>query len=342
MNAPKFSNALGKIDDKYVIEAVTYDCKNQGGITSKTLKRHFSVALIAAILAMLLMGAGVAAIIYGDSIQSWLGHYWEIITGQQISDEQAAIINHLSQDIGLSQTVDEVTVTVDSATVGYDNFFLLLCVNGFEPSNRHGYGFEHVTMDVTPDPVCESGGIGGFGFRYLGLDGDGSVLLLLDYSYTSGMDNIRDTRPIDIVLTLENILQSPFTDKEKLIAAGNWSFEFSLDRSKEIEAITLPDTEVMAMDSEKQELVPVMIRNIVLTSTGLSFQFDYNKGTLAIGGQITVLLDNGESIRDGGGSGTPLEDGNTLNCSHQWPVPINLNEAVAVQIGETEIVISPN
>lgn len=342
MDVPKFSNALGKVDDKYVIEAATYDCKHQGIAASKTLKRRFPAALIAAILAMFLMGAGVAAIIYGDSIQSWLGHYWEIITGQQISDGQAAVIDHLSQDIGLSQIVNGITVTADSATVGSDNFFLLLRVNGLKFSDRYGYGFEQVIMDVAPDAVHESNGIGGYGFQYLGIDGDGSVLLLLDYSYTSGMGNTRDTRPINIVLTLENLLQSPFTDKEELISTGKWSFEFSLDRSKEIEAIALPDTEVMAMDLEKRELVPVTISNIVLTSTGLSFEFDYNEGTLAIESKIVIILDNGKSIEDGGGNGTTLEDGKTLNCSHQWPVPINLNEAVAIQIGETQINISAN
>lgn len=339
MNVRKFSDAMDEIDNKYIDEAVSYTSKSNPVYHF----RRFPLALIAAILAMLLMGAGVVAIIYGSSIQNWFGHYWEMITGQGMSDEQVAIIDNLSQDIGLTQTAGDITVTVDSATIGYDNFFLLLRVNGIEFSNKFAYGFEQVTMDMEPDPVDENDGIGGYGFQYHGIDGDGSILLLLDYSYTSGTDNTRDTRPVNIVLTLENLLQSPNMDKEKLVAPGEWNFEFSLDRSKEIEIIQLSDTEIMVIDLEKQEPVPAIIKNIELTSTGLSFQFDYNTGILALEvSHIDVIMNNGKSISAGGGNGASLENGKTLNCSYQWLVPINLNEATCVQIGETQIVIPHN
>ena len=94
----------------------------------------------------------------------------------------------------MSQTKSDVTVTVDSATVDYDKFFLLLRVNGIEFSNKYGYGFEQAIMDVKPDLVNENNGIGSYGFQYLGADGDGSHLLLLDYSYISSTGNMRDMR----------------------------------------------------------------------------------------------------------------------------------------------------
>lgn len=113
MNTRKFSEAMGEINDKYVVEAISYNPKSK-----TTLHRRLSIAMIAAILALLLIGAGVAA-----------------------------IIDHLSQEIELSQTTGNVTVTVDSATIGYDNFFLLLRVDGPEFSGRHGYSFENVIMN---------------------------------------------------------------------------------------------------------------------------------------------------------------------------------------------------
>ena len=256
-----------------------------------------------------------------------------------MSGEQATTIDHLSQEIGLSQTIGDVTVTIDSATVGYDNFFLLFRVNGIEFSNKHGYGFEQVIMDVTPDPVSESNGIGGYGFQYYGADGDGSLLLLLEYSYTSGMGSVRDTRPINIALTLENFLQNPHVDTEKLIVTGKWSFDFSLDRSMAIEVLQLPDTEIMLMDSEQQEVVPVTITNIELTNTGLIFRYDYADGALTIDFHINVVLDTGESIADGGSSGTLLEDGKTLNCSYQWLVPVDLDAVASIQIGDTTLIV---
>lgn len=40
---------------------------------------------------------------------------------------------------------------------------------------------------------------------------------------------------------------------------------------------------------------------------------------------------------DGDESRTPMGDGTTLNCSYHWMIPINLDEAEAVRIGNVEI-----
>lgn len=335
MNAKKFSAAMGEIGDQYIKEAIAY----RPEAASPRLRRRWPAALIAAIVALLLMGAGVAAIIYGDSIQSWFSHYWEAVTGQRMTEGQTAVIDHLSQEIGIRQTVGDVTVTVDSATVGDDNFFLLLRVDGLKFSGRHGYGFSNVDMAVKPDPLEGIGGIGGYGFQYHGLDGDGAVLLLMDYAYASRIGYKQDLSPIDVTLTLENLTRSPHTDKKKTLVEGQWSFHFSLDRSDLPEAVHLPDTEVMAMDLDKEKSVPVAIKNIELTSTGLRFQYDRGEESLDVGRRISVILNNGATIRDGGGVGTPSEGGRTWHHSHHWPVPVNLDEVSAIRIGGTEIAV---
>lgn len=337
MNAKKFSAAMGEIEDRYVTEAIAYRPR----AASPHLRRRLPAALLAAITALLLMGCGVVAIMYGDSIQSWFSHYWEAITGQRITESQAAVIDHLSQEIGLSQTVGDVTVTVDSAAVGDDNFFLLLRAEGLKFSARYDYGFSSIDMAVEPDPLEEGGGMGGFSFQWLGLDGDGASLFRIEYSYASasrtGYD--QDLSPIDITLTLETLVRSPNVDREKTLAEGQWSFHFSLDRSDLPETVHLPDTEVMAMDLDKQELVPVTLKNIELTNTGLRFQYDRGEGTLTIEPPIMVMLNNGSAIRDGSGAATPTEDGSTWNCSHHWLVPVDLDEVSAIRIGGTEIAI---
>ncbi len=382
MNAKKFSDAMSALDNKYIDEALSYNAKANH---AKHLRR-IPIALAAAILALFLMGAGVVAIIYGDSIQNWFSHYWEAITGQEMSDEHITTIDHLSQEIDVSQTIGNATVTVDSATVGDDNFFLLLRIEGLQFSNKQSYGFENINMNVKPDPLEGNDGIGSCGFQYHGLDGNGAALFLLDYNYASGsgyekdtspldialsLKNLienaytdkeelliegewifnfsynyasgsgyeKDTSPLDIALSLKNLIENAYTDKEELLIEGEWIFNFSLDRSTLPDVINLPDTEVMAMDLERQELVPVTITNIELTSTGLRFRYDYADGTLSIESRISVVLDNGVTIRDSGGAGTPLDDGKTLNCSHQWLVPINLDKVSSVHIGETAIPI---
>lgn len=335
MNAEKFSAAMGEIDDRYVSEALAY----RPEAASPHLRHRLPAALAAAVAALLLMGCGVAAILYGDSIQSWFGHYWESITGQEMTEGQTAVIDHLSQEIGLSQTVDGVTVTVDSATVGDDSFCLLLRAEGRKFPARYGYGFSSIDMAVEPNPLEGSGGLTGYGFQYLGLDGDGSVLLLLDYTYASHAGYEQDLSPIDITLTLDDLVRSPNLDREKTLAEGQWSFHFSLDRSNPPQTIRLPDTQVMAMDLGKQESVPVTIKNIELTSTGLRFQYERGEATWSIEPHITVMLNSGAEIGIGSGNGTPTEDGSTWNCSHHWQVPVDLNEVSALRIGETEIAL---
>ncbi len=303
------------------------------------IRRHLPVALIAAILALFLMGAGVVAIIYGDSIQSWFGHYFELVTGQEMSEEQTALIDHLSQDISQSQTVGEATVTVDSVTVGDDSFYLLLRVEGVELSKRHHYSFDGVTLEVSPDPMEGVGGIGSHGIQYQGMDGDGSALLLMDYSYATQEDFELDTTPLEVHLILEDFMRSPQSDNRKMVTEGIWEFNFTIDRSQPPATISLPDTEVMAMNLELREEAPVVLKNIELTNTGIRFQYDYQEGTYSLEAHLKIVLKNGAIIGYSDGSGTPLGDGTTLNCSYHWMIPVNLDEVQAVRIGGVDILV---
>lgn len=333
MDSHNILDAIGDINDDAIRDA------RAGAATASRphFGRRLPAAMIAAILALLLMGAGIVAVIYGDSIQNWFGHYWEAITGQQMSDEQTAIINHLSQEIGACQTVGDVTITVDSATVGDDTFYLLLKVDGLSFSNKNSYNFLMGTLETTPNPL-EDGAFVGWGTDYLGVDGDGSALLLLNYEYVSNGDFAQDTRPLQVSLWLENLASGAHTNKEKIIAEGEWYFSFVIDRSELPEVILLPDTEIMAVDSTQQEEIPVTLTNIELTNTGLRFQFEYNEGNLSLSEQdISIVLNNGKTIGNNGGIGSPTNDNKNMRFSYQWLVPVNLDEVAAVQIGNIQI-----
>ena len=334
MNQKHLLNALGNVDETYIEDSASTISKSTSGVR---LRRRLPAALIAAMLAMLLMGAGVVAVIYGDSIQSWFGHYFGIVTGQEMSEGQSALIDHLSQDISQSQTVGETIVTVDSVTVGDDSFYLLVRVEGVELSKRHSYSFDGVTMEVSPDPIEGVGGIGSLGIQHHGLDGDGAALLLMDYSYAAQEEFEIDTSPLEVHLILEDFMRSPQTDERKMVTEGIWEFNFTIDRSQPPASVSLPDTEVMAMNLNLREEVPVLLTNIELTNTGIRFQYDYSEGTIALESHLDVILKSGASINYGSGSGTPLPDGTTLTCSYQWMIPVNLDEVEAVKVGETII-----
>lgn len=263
MNDKKFSDAMSELDDKYVNEAISYNAKTTASIHGR---RRITAALTAAIVALFLLGCAVVAAVYGDSIQNWFGHQWKAITGQPMSDGQTAVIEHLSQEIGASQTVGDVTVTVDSATVGDGTFYLLLRVEGLQLSDKYNYAFDEIMMEIAPDPLVDGGGLGGYGFQYQGIDGNGAALMLMDYNY-AGMDGyVEDIRPLEVDLTLKNLVRNANTHKEKALAEGEWNYTFILDRTQLPEAISLPDTETMVMDLDKREEVPIVITNIVLGS----------------------------------------------------------------------------
>lgn len=299
--------------------------------------RRLSGVMAAAILLMALLGCGVAAVVFGDSIQGWFGHYFELVTGQSMSQGQTAIIDHLSQEIGVSQTVGKVSVTVDSATVGDDTFFLLLRVEGLRGSSRYSYGFDQINMSVSPDPLESAGGISSHGFQELGMDGDGATLMMLEYNHTSKAGFQEDTRPLDISLSLKDLMRSPHGDRRKMMQEGQWEFSFSLDRSRLPAPVSLPDTKVKSEQLDGTAGHPVLLTHMELTNTGLRFRYDYENGTLNISPYLFAVLDNGVEIQTSGGGGSVMADGKTLNCSYQWMVPVDLEEVAFIRIGDSQL-----
>ena len=301
------------------------------------IRRRLPAALIAAMLCLCLMGAGVVAIIYADSIQNWFGHYFELVTGQEMSQGQTALIDHLSQDINQSQTVGETIVTVDSVTMGDDSFYLLLRVEGVNFLKRHHYDFEEVTLELSPDPMEGIGGVGSYGLKFHGLDGDGAALFLMDHSYGTSEGFKPDPTPLEVHLLLVNLVRGHQSEKQKMMTEGIWEFSFTLDRSQPPESISLPDTEVMGLNLDTEEEECIVLSNIELTNTGIRFQYNYENGTIDFRAKPEVSLENGATICWTDGSCTPMRDRTTLNCSYHWIIPVNLDEVVAVRIGEEEI-----
>lgn len=336
MNEKILFESMNAIDDEILLRSESSSKQH----TAVPKRLRLSAILIAAALGVLLMGAGVAAILHGDTIQNWFAHYWERMTGSSMSEGQSALIDHLSQDIGLSQTIDGVTVTIDSATVGVDSFYLLVRVEGTKLSNRNNYGFAQVNMEVSPNPLEDVGGMGSYGFQFHGLDGNGAAIFLLDHDYVTKMGFIEDMRPLEIHLTLSDFSKDPHMNYRKILTEGTWDFNFTLERNEMPQEISLPDSEVMLIDlNEKEQYteVPALFTNIVLTNTGLRFEFDYQEGRFSFDGRIRVYLKSGGYIMTSGGTGVPLKESGLLHCSYKWAVPVDLDEVSAVMIGETVV-----
>mgnify|MGYP003371019239 CR=1 FL=1 len=332
MNRNDLYQSFHAIDDDILERSEQRACA--GG---RAVRRRLWVGLTAALLGLLLMGAGAVAVIYGDSIQNWFGHYFGVVTGQEMSRGQSALIEHLSQDIGQRRTVQGTTVTVDSVTVGDDSFYLLLRVEGVRLSKRHSYHFDALTLEVSPDPLAGERGIGSQGIAFKGLDGDGAALFLVEYAYAAGTEFTADTTPLEVHLLLEDFMRGPQTKKRKTITAGVWAFDFTIDRSQPPEIIALPDTEVTGMDLHAREDIAVLLTHMELTNTGIRFRYDTQGGAIDLKAQFSVLLKSGADISYSEGSSVPMSDQTTMNCSYHWEIPVELEEVAAVQIGSTTI-----
>lgn len=333
MKSERILRNLNDIDDKYILEAAP--------VTQMQLfsRKKMMALILAAALALFLVSCGAMAVIYGDSIQSWFGFYWHRITGQEMEVEQTAIIDHLSQEVGVSYTVGQVTVSVDSATVSEDIFYLLIRMEGIPFSPRKAYEFKDRDIRISPDPMAEAGGTGSFGMRYLGVDGDGSALFLLDHQCSpySGFEDGTEDYEIGLILT-DLVIRD--RSRTKTVAEGEWNFRFTLDRSAVPESIHLPDTVVPGIDLNTGQTVDVLLTDIVLTNTGFRFTHVSNNGSIDLhtgAHWISPLLTNGKRIEDGTGSGVPIAGTNLLSYSWHWPIPVDLEDIVSVWIGDTEI-----
>lgn len=335
MKSERILQNLNDIDGKYILEAAPM------AVGMGSSRKRIMALILAAALALFLVSCGVVAYVYGNSIQSWFGFYWHRITGQEMEVEQTAIIDHLSQEIGVSSTIGEVTVYVDSATVSEDVFYLLIRVEGIPFSPRKDYEFRERNIEISPDPMAEAGGMGSFGVRFLGIDGDGSALFLIDHQCSpySGFEDGTEDYEISLVFS-DLIIRN--RSKTKMIAEGEWSFQFTLDRSAVPESIHLPDTVVPGIDLNTGETIDLLLTDIVLTNTGIRFTYLSNNGSIEIQRNlhwITPMLEDGDRIEDGTGSGVPIVGTNLLSYSWHWPIPVDLEDIVSVWIGDTEIVI---
>lgn len=300
------------------------------------VRRLSSVAAVSVLLVFLL-GCAAAGVVCGHSIQSWFAHYWQAVSGQEMSENQIAVIDHLTQAIHQSQTIDGVTVTVDSATVGDDTFFLLLRVEGADFSKRWGYRFDETVMELYPDPTTAETGMGGYGFQYHGLDGDGSALMLMDMGYASDRGFQADTSPLEVNLTLTDLVEIGGNHTE-VIAPGEWNFAFTLDRSGIPAPVSLPDVTLELTERWTDKITEVKVTDLQITNTGVRFAYWPSAAALDEF-RVHLILENGTEVWNGGGFGTGMEDGERMFLSQRWEVPVDLDEVAALYIGGQKIEI---
>lgn len=89
-----------------------------------------------------------------------------------------------------------------------------------ELSEKRDYGFENFELKIEPDPLTNTSGVGGLGIQYLGLDNDGTALMLFKHACLSQNGAAQDGSPLEITLTLTNLVRNKNAKIDKGLVDG--------------------------------------------------------------------------------------------------------------------------
>ena len=301
-------------------------------------RRVMPGAVLAAILAALVL-AGTTLAAVGGSLGDWFTRRWGEATGGSMTQQQTRVIDSLTQKVGESRTSGDITVTVDSITVGGDVLWALVDVEGIGFDEKKIYSFDRIGVEILPDP--SEGAVGGAGcsMRSIGVTESGAVRMLLEYTGVFSTGNQLNSGGYTLELRLHDLVRCRQGGEDTVIAQGAWRFSIPLTVESLSPVISIGsavmEEEVLregadgALEKVTRE---VELRDISLTATGVSFRTDESCDLL----DVAALFADGTEVVSRIGGGSRMEDG-TWYSSHQWPVPIDVEQVTALRIGETEI-----
>ena len=300
-------------DILYALTDIREDFLEEAAPVQRRPLSRWLTAAVAASLAVLLMGAGI---LFGGSVQDWMDHRWGLENTRPMSEGQAALVDSMSQEIGLSQTIGGITVDVDSALFGDRGFRILVRVRGRQFDHAQGVEFDRWTMELQPDPTEGMGRR--IGWEFAGFDGDGSWLLFFCCDWDEA---VRPEEPFTVRLSMSDLVFTggPIGEVTEVVQEGTWEFEFPLEVTGVPDPIRLPDCTVKTEKGEALEL-----KNLVLYSTGISYE-KIGEGDF----EVTAILADGSAIAATQGMGD----------SRWWDVPVDPAQVTALRLGETTIQI---
>lgn len=310
----------------------------------RTAPRHriSKVGLIAAVLLVVLGGTTLAAVGMPQTLRDWFALEWQERTDKDISLEQLAVIDHLTQTVGVSDTQNGTTVTLDSVTVGNSSMWMMLKVSGTYSENEAlRYHFDKIDITLAPDPDQQTNtpGSHGFVYPYSRVMEDGSLLILTRYQVDlAGLSSLTDVSR-EAVLVLSGVVCNNIDrsgDKDVVLAEGDWTLRFTLEPQTG-DVVAFPDPlQVRARNVETQEMKSVTFRDVKLTATDITYI--QSQEDQMYEPQPALVLEDGSVIETAGGSARFRDEGYTEWSSVKyWPVPVDLDQVKALRMGDTEI-----
>ena len=299
-------------------------------------------ALIAAALVLVLAGTTLAAVGMHRTLRDWFAMEWQERTDSDISQEQLALIDSLTQKVGVSDTQNGVTVTLDSITVGNSSMWMMLHVSGGYSENENlRYHFDGIDLTMDPDPEQQPNTPGGHGFDfpYSKVGSDGTLMVLVRFEIDlAGLSSLTDTHR-QVTLLLENVVCNDMTDPEDedlLLTEGSWTLQFDLE-PQALNAIQIPgQVQAEARSTEGGANKTVTFWDVAITATDITFVQSEEDQMYDV--RPSLVLEDGTVIEVGNGASRFRDEAYTEWSSvWYWPVPVDLSQAAALRIGGTEI-----
>lgn len=314
--------------------------------TTTANRRVPKATFIAAVLVLALAGTALAVV--SPTLRGWFEQKWAEETGGQLTESQSLLINSLTQKVGISDTSGEVTVTIDSITVGGSQIWALLDVEGWDFDRDAQYSFDRVRAEIVPDPSEGQYGGAGYGLGSIGFTEYGKCRMLLEFSATISTGNQLNSGDYTLEIDLNDLIRCRTGRAEdEILYEGDWSFSIPLTPESLSPVITIDHVQVpskqMVWDqtdeedggtAEGTEPCPAVatLANLQISATGVSFYCD----GLMDRTRATAIMADGTEVEDHGGGGSRMEDGSWY-VSFDWPVPLDVTDIVAIRFGNAEI-----
>ena len=321
-------------------EEVLQMTKQERGVSHK--RRISRGILVAAVLVLALTGTTLAAVGMPRTLRDWFAMEWQERTDSDISQEQMALIDGLTQEVGASDTQNGVTVTLDSITVGNSSMWMMLHVSGAYGENEDlRYHFDGIDLTMDPDPEQQHNTPGGYGFDYpySKVSSDGTLMVLVRFEIDlAGLSSLTDTHR-QVTLLLENVVCNDMTDPEDedlLLTEGSWTLQFDLE-PQALDAIQIPgQVQADARSTEGGANKTVTFWDVEITATDITYVQSREDQMYDV--CPVLVLEDGAEIEVGNGASRFRDEAYTEWSSvWYWPVPVDLSQAAALRIGETEI-----
>lgn len=298
--------------------------------------------LLAAAVLVVLAGTAVAAVGMPGTLRGWFAQEWQETTGTAMDAEQLALIDKLTRPVGVSDTQNGTTVTVDSVTVGNSTVWMLLKVSGeYAEDSALRYHFDSIDLTLDPDPdEVETPGGYGFEFPYGGVTEDGALTLLVRYTIDLAGQTSLLTQSRQATLLLDDLVCNDMTesgDEDVTLAEGHWTLTFPLEAGETGTVLTMEEIQVPAMKLETRETKTISLRDVKITATDISYvqPAEDQEWTPS---KCVLVLEDGSTVNWSSGNSRFRDEAYTQWSSvWYWRMPVDLSKVAALRFGDVEI-----